>query len=208
MMTLFVGMHDLWSHRMRIAMLEKGLSAEVLEIDVANPPVGMVDLNPYLSVPTLVDRELALYDSRIIIDYLDERFQHPALLPPNPVVRAQLRVALYRIEHDWYSLENALNAGDEDAKRLLVTSLVSSSDIFRSKPFFMSDDFTIVDATIAPILCRLTGWGISIPERAAPVVEYAKRVFDRPSVAATLPKEASSESQLATAETRRLSGVL
>jgi RNA polymerase-associated protein len=170
-------------------MIEKGLAAEVLEIDVGNPPEEMADLNPYLSVPTLVDRELAIYDSRIIIDYLEERFQHPALLPPNPVVRAQLRVALYRIEHDWYALESALNAGCENAKRLLTASIVSTADIFSMKPFFMSDEFTLVDATIAPVLCRLTGWGIVLPERAAPIVEYAKRVFDRPSVAATLPKE-------------------
>jgi RNA polymerase-associated protein len=193
MMTLFVGMHDLWSHRMRIAMIEKGLQAELLEVDVANPPAGMVDFNPYMTVPTLIDRELAIYDSRIILDYLEERFQHPALLPPDPVVRAQLRVALYRVEHDWYSLEHALNARDERAKRLLRTSLVATTEIFAASRFFMSDEFTIVDATIAPILCRLSGWGISLPPGAEPIAAYANRVFDRPSVAATLPKEADQD---------------
>jgi RNA polymerase-associated protein len=194
MMVLFVGPNDLWSHRMRIAMSEKGLPAEILEIDVANPPPEMADLNPYLSVPTFVDRELALYDSRVIIDYLDERFQHPPLLPPNPVVRAQLRLALYRIERDWYGLFDALNAGDAHAKKLLVASIVSSAEIFRAQHYFMSDDFTIVDATIAPVLARLPLWGITLPASAAPVLQYAQRVFARPSVAATLPLPFDTES--------------
>ena len=187
MMTLFLGTDDLWSHRMRIAMGEKGLAAKILEIDVSNPPPEMADLNPYLTVPTLVDRDLAIYDSRIILDYLDERFQYPALLPPNPVVRAQLRVALYRLERDWYGLYDALNAGDAHAKEVLIASIVSSTEIFRANHYFMSDDFTLVDATIAPVLARLPQWGITLPESAAPALEYAQRVFERPSVAATLP---------------------
>lgn len=198
MMTLFLGAHDVWSHRMRIAMFEKGIPAEVLEIDIHNPPAEMVDFNPYMSVPTLIDRELALYDSRIIIDYLDERFQYPALLPPNPIVRAQLRTALYRIERDWYGLVSALDEGDERAKQLLIAGLTSNADLFRSKMFFMSDEFTLVDATIAPILCRLTGWGVRLPEAAIPVAEYAKRVFDRPSVAATLPQESDTQTSVGT----------
>jgi len=197
MMVLFVGPNDLLSHRMRIAMGEKALSAEIHEIDVANPPPEMAELNPYSSVPTFVDRDLAIYDSRVIIDYLDERFQHPPLLPPNPVVRAQLRVALYRIERDWYTLFDKLNEGDEFAKNLLTASLVSSAEIFRAQHYFMSDDFTIVDATIAPVLARLPGWGITLPESAAPVLQYAKRVFARPSVAATLPLQQSTEAERA-----------
>lgn len=196
MMTLFVGMHDLWSHRMRIAMIEKGLQADVLEVDMANPPAGMAAINPYMTVPTLVDRELAIYNSRVILDYLDERFPLPALLPPDPVVRAQLRVALYRVEHDWYGLEHALNARDERAKQLLRSSLLATTEIFAASRFFMNDEFTIVDATIAPILCRLSGWGIALPPHAAPILEYAKRVFDRPSVAATLPSDADEDVSL------------
>lgn len=196
MMTLFVGIHDLFSHRTRIAMIEKGLSAEVLEIDVENPPDDMAELNPYQSVPTLVDRELALYDSRVIIEYIEERFQHPALLPPNPIVRAQLRVAMYRIERDWYSLAHALDAGDENAKALLTAGLISSVDIFRARHYFMNDDFTIVDATIAPVLARLEKWGIELPASADSVRDYAKRLFERPSVAATLPIHTESETEI------------
>jgi len=194
MMVLFLGASDLWSHRMRIAMVEKGLPADIVEIDVDHPPPEMAELNPFLSVPTLIDRELTLYDSRVILDYLEERFQHPALLPPDPVVRAQLRLALFRIEHDWYGLVDALNTGDEQAKSLLVASIVSNAAIFRARRYFLSDDFTLVDATIAPVFARLEKWGITLPEEAAPAVAYARRVFDRPSVAATLPTDLSNAS--------------
>jgi RNA polymerase-associated protein len=185
MMVLLVG-NDLWSHRMRIAMTEKGLPAKVEEFDVDDPPPEIKEFNPYLSVPMLVDRDLTLYDSRVILDYLDERFQHPPLLPPNPVVRAQLRLAMHRIERDWYSLVEALDAGDARAREVLSEGILSSVEIFGARHYFLSDDFTIVDATLVPILSRLSMWGITLPERGAPVVEYMKRVFERPSVAASL----------------------
>ena len=166
-------------------MIEKGLSVEMLEIDEAHPPADMAELNPYMSVPTLIDRELALYDSRVILDYLDERFPHPALLPPNPIVRAQLRVALHRIERDWYGLEALLNEGHAQAKHLLTSSIMASVEIFAAKRYFMSDEFTIVDASIAPVLHRLTTWGVVLPQTAKPVFDYAKRLWEHPSVAAT-----------------------
>ena len=103
-MTLFSAPNDPWSHRTRIVLAEKGISIDIVSVEPGKFPEDLLDLNPYHSVPTLVDRDLVLYDSRVIIEYLDERFPHPPLMPVDPVTRAQFRLALYRIERDWYGL--------------------------------------------------------------------------------------------------------
>ena len=103
-MTLFSKPNDPWSHRTRLVLAEKSISIDIVDVEDGNLPEDLLDLNPYNSVPTLVDRDLVLYDSRVIIEYLDERFPHPPLMPVDPVTRAQFRLALYRIEKDWYSL--------------------------------------------------------------------------------------------------------
>src|SRR5919205_3996422 len=103
-MTLFSKADDVWSHRTRIVLAEKGIHVETIDVHEGNLPEDLLDLNPYRSVPTLVDRDLVLYDSRVIMEYLDERFPHPPLMPVDPVTRAQFRLALYRIERDWYGL--------------------------------------------------------------------------------------------------------
>src|SRR6202008_729685 len=103
-MTLFSAPADPGSHRTRIVLAEKGISIDIINVEPGALPEDLLDLNPYHSVPTLVDRDLVLYDSRVIIEYLDERFPHPPLMPVDPVTRAQFRLALYRIERDWYGL--------------------------------------------------------------------------------------------------------
>ena len=137
-MTLFSGATDPWSHRTRLVLSEKGINIDVIDVDKGDLPEDLFDLNPYNSIPTLVDRELVLYDSRVIIEYLDERFPHPPLMPVDPVTRAQFRLALYRIERDWYSVvEDILKGGDRKsmvrACKVLQDSIVSSVAIFTSK---------------------------------------------------------------------------
>src|ERR1700760_3425388 len=112
-MTLFSAPTDPWSHRTRLVLAEKGIAIEVINTDPTNLPEDLLDLNPYHSVPTLVDRDLVLYDSRVIIEYLDERFPHPPLMPVDPVTRAQFRLALYRIERDWYALVQQIEQDHE-----------------------------------------------------------------------------------------------
>jgi RNA polymerase-associated protein len=160
-MTLFSRADDPWSHRTRIVLAEKSIHVETIDVQGGNLPEDLLDLNPYHTVPTLVDRDLVLYDSRVIIEYLDERFPHPPLMPVDPVARAQFRLALYRIERDWYTLAQQIDdvadrKQGQRARKILRDSILASTDVFKAKPYFLSDEFSLVDASIAPILWRLT----------------------------------------------------
>ena len=189
-MTLFSNASCPHSHRVRMVLAEKGMNVEVVNVDPDNLPEDLIDLNPYQSVPTLIDRELVLYDPQVITEYLDERFPHPPLMPVDPVSRARSRLALYRIQKDWYSLLVDLDSGTEKtaskARKTLRDSLASSAEVFAAKPFFLSDDFSLVDATIAPVLWRLKHYRIELPAQARPVLEYAERLFERESFQTSL----------------------
>ncbi len=173
------------SHRTRIVLAEKDITVDVIYVDPVTMPEDLSELNPYNSVPTLVDRELVLYDARVIMEYLDERFPHPPLMPVDPVSRAKSRLALYHIERDWYGLIDNFKSSSErkvaSARKVLRESLLSSIDVFRAKPFFLSDEFSLVDCSIAPILWRLPSFGIELPTRATSIRKYAERLFSRPS---------------------------
>jgi len=178
------------SHRVRMVLAEKGITVEILDVDVNQKPEDLIDLNPYNTVPTLVDRELVLYDPHTIVEYLDERFPHPPLMPVDPVSRARTRLALYRIEQDWYDLVPALESKGEKtsskARKQLRDSLTSSAEVFEAKPYFLSDEFSLVDTSIVPILWRLMRYRIELPRQAKAVIDYAERMFDRESFQASL----------------------
>ncbi len=185
-MTLFSKPTCIHSHRTRMVMNEKNINIEICSIDGPDLPEDLMDLNPYHTVPTLVDRDLVLYDSRVIIEYLDERFPHPPLMPVDPVTRAKFRLALFRIETDWYQLAEQFDAdGDRKlpskSKKMLRESILASVDLFAAMRYFLSEDFSLVDCTIAPILWRLPVYGIELGSQADPIENYMKRVFDRPS---------------------------
>jgi stringent starvation protein A len=185
-MTLFSKPTDPWSHRARLVLAEKNINIDIVDVDDGNLPEDLLDLNPYNSVPTLVDRDLVLYDSRVIMEYLDERFPHPPLMPVDPVTRAQFRLALYRVEKDWYALaEEIAEGGDRKpvarARKSLQESILSSAEIFAAKRFFLSDEFSLVDCTIAPILWRLPPFDIHLPSQARAIQRYMDEVFARPS---------------------------
>lgn len=181
-MLLFSEPECFLSHRTRIVLAEKDITAEILDVDLNNKPEELAEVNPYGVLPTLLDRELVLYDSRIIMDYLDERFPHPPLLPVDPVSRAQCRLALYRVESDWYPLAQAiLNFEDnaDEARKQLTESIASIAPMFDQMPYFMSEEFSLVDVSVAPILWRLDEMGIVLPKQAQPVLDYAERLFAR-----------------------------
>jgi len=190
-MTLFSRPTDAWSHRTRLVLAEKSINIDIIDVDDGNFPEDLLDLNPYNSVPTLVDRDLVLYDSRVIIEYLDERFPHPPLMPVDPVTRAQFRLALYRIEHDWYTLASDIEDGGDRkpgtrARKALRDSIISSVEIFGAKRFFLSDEFSLVDCSIAPILWRLEVFDIELPSQAKPILTYMDEVFSRASFQSSL----------------------
>jgi RNA polymerase-associated protein len=190
-MTLFSRPADPWSHRTRLVLAEKSINIDIVDVEEGNLPEDLLDLNPYNSVPTLVDRDLVLYDSRVIIEYLDERFPHPPLMPVDPVTRAHFRLALFRIEKDWYPLAEQIYEGNDRkpiarAIKALEESILSSVEIFAAKRFFLSDEFSLVDCTIAPILWRLPLFNIQLPPHAKPIQRYMDDVFSRPSFQASL----------------------
>lgn len=184
-MTLFSDALCPYSHRTRIVLAEKSITVEVVNIDPDNKPEDLIDLNPYQTVPTLVDRELVLYGSRVIMEYLDERFPHPPLMPVDPVSRAKSRLAMYRIDKDWYSLladiESKGEKNSAKAKKMLRDSIASTADVFAAFPYFLSDDFSLMDCYVAPLLWRLPYYKIDLPKQAKPILDYAERVFHRES---------------------------
>ncbi len=190
-MTLFSTPTDPWSHRTRFVLAEKGIAIDLVNVDPEKMPEDLLDLNPYHTVPTLVDRDLVLYDSRVIIEYLDERFPHPPLMPIDPVTRAQFRLALYRLERDWYALASDImtkppGEAVDNARLVLTEAICSSADVFKQKPYFLSDEFSLVDASIAPILWRLPLYGIDLPVQAQPIVKYMHSIFARSAFRACL----------------------
>lgn len=200
-MTLFSDARDHYSHRVRLVLAEKGVTVEVVDADENDKPEDLRDVNPYNSLPTLMDRDLALYDANVIIEYLDERFPHPPLLPVYPVQRALSRLWMFRIEKEWSSKLDVLVARRGDAAVLLKAkselreSIIASSPIFGQKPFFMNDELTLVDCCVAPIFWRLKMLGISLRDRSAkPLRSYMQRMFERDSFRRSLT-EAELEMQ-------------
>ncbi|MDG2089607.1 MAG: glutathione S-transferase N-terminal domain-containing protein [Gammaproteobacteria bacterium] len=186
-----------YSHRVRIVLAEKGVTVDVVDVDLHDKPEDLADLNPYNSLPTLVDRDLVLYEPNIMMEYLDERFPHPPLFPVYPVARAQSRLWMHRIEKDWSALVDLIQAeaaSDKEldaARKELRENLVSIAPIFAEKPFFMSEEFTIVDCCVLPILWRLPELGIKLPETKATkaLLEYRDRLFERESVQESLSEQ-------------------
>ena len=185
-MTLFSDSTSHYSHRVRIVLAEKGVSVDLVEGVDGVPVPELGDLNPYNTMPTLIDRDLILYESKVMMEYLDERFPHPPLLPVYPVARAESRLFMYRVERDWCSLvDTILHSSDAGAvavaRRDLGDSMAALSPIFAEKPYFMSEEFTLVDCCIAPIIWRLPALGVDLraTKQTKPLFNYMDSLFGR-----------------------------
>ncbi len=192
-MTFYSDAADHYSHRVRIVLAEKGVSVDVVNVTAGNRPDDLADLNPYNDLPVLVDRELSLYETKIMMEYLDERFPHPPLLPVYPVARAQARLLAHRIERDWCAQVDLLLGGKAKeaavlkARKDLRDSLVTVAPVFNEMPFFMSEEFSLLDCMLAPILWRLPVLDIELPDRSCRgLLKYMDRVFRRDGFIASL----------------------
>jgi RNA polymerase-associated protein len=189
-MALFSDTVDIYSHQVRIVLAEKGVGVEISYVDAKNLPEDLLELNPYGTVPTLVDRDLVLYTSHIIMEYLDERFPHPPLMPVYPVSRGQSRLMMHRIQNDWYVLADQIVKGEGDvvaARTQLRESLLSLAPLFADNPYFMSEEFSLVDCYMAPLLWRLPALGIELTGSGSlEVKDYMERIFERDSFVASL----------------------
>lgn len=185
LMTLYSSDDGVYSHRVRLVLAEKGVTADIIEVGDDEHNEDLLALNPYHSIPTLVDRSLTLYNSRIIMEYLDERFPHPPLLPVYPVSRAKVRLMIDQVEKDWYPLaETIQNYGEsaegEQAKKQLQESLLSVAPLFKESPYLISDEFSLVDCSVLPLLWRLPIWGVELPGQEGQIIQdYANRLFER-----------------------------
>jgi len=185
MMTLYSGSTDPYSHRCRIVLYEKDMDFEIIDVDMHNKPEEIASISPTGKMPVLVERDLILTESNIINEYIDERFPHPQLMPPDPVMRARARLVLSNFEHDLFShvntLEHSLSKASDKARTEIRDSLSQLTPILTKQKYLMNDEFSMLDVAIAPLLWRLEHYGIDLPKMAAPVLKYRERLFSRPA---------------------------
>ena len=185
MMTLYSGTTCPFSQRCRIVLYEKGMDFQIVDVDLFNKPEDLAVMNPYNQVPVLVERDLILYESNIINEYVDDRFPHPQLMPADPVMRARARLFLYRFENEMFSHVHAIEKGTQKqadkGRQVIRDSLTQISPVFAKQKFMLGDEFTMLDVAITPLLWRLDRYDIQLPKQAAPLMKYAERLFSRPA---------------------------
>ena len=194
MMTLYSGITDPFSHRCRIVLYEKGMDFEIIDVDLMNKPEDLAVMNPYNRTPVLVERDLVLYESNIINEYIDERFPHPQLMPADPVMRARARLFLFRFEQELFNhvqtLENGTQKAQEKARLYVRENLIQIAPIFVKQKYMLGEEFSMLDVAIAPLLWRLDYYGIDMSKNAVPLLKYAERIFSRPAyIEALTPSE-------------------
>ena len=194
MMTLYSGITDPFSHRCRIVLYEKGMDFEIIDVDLMNKPEDLAVMNPYNRTPVLVERDLVLYESNIINEYIDERFPHPQLMPADPVMRARARLFLFRFEQELFNhvqtLESGTQKAQEKARLYIRENLIQIAPIFVKQKYMLGEEFSMLDVAIAPLLWRLDYYGIELSKNAAPLLKYAERIFSRPAyIEALTPSE-------------------
>ena len=179
-LTLFTARDCVHCHRIRLVLSAKGVSYDQVIVDLDDPPEDLSELNPYNSVPTLVDRDLVLYDTSVISEYLDERYPHPPLMPVDPLSRARLRLAMVRLENDWLTLVDQIEEGGkgaEPARKALRAELISNAPAFKASKFFLSPEISLADCAFAPLIWRFQSLGIQLPKEAQPIIDYGERIF-------------------------------
>jgi RNA polymerase-associated protein len=183
-LTLFSGRNDLASHCARLVLAAKGVTYDLVVVDPAQPPEDLADLNPYQTVPTLVDRDLVLYDVNVIAEYLDERYPHPPLMPVDPLSRARVRLGVTRLQRDWFPFVETILTGtkstSETARKRLREGLVASLPVFKASKFFLNTDMSLADCALAPLIWRLPALGVVMPKEAQVVLDYGERIFRNP----------------------------
>ena len=191
-LTLYTTADDIQCHRARLVLAAKGVSYERVLVDPAKPPEDLIDLNPYATTPTLVDRDLTLYDTAVVCEYLDERYPHPPLMPIDPLSRARLRLATVRIERDWLPEVDAIRAGGrtaDGARKRLREQLLGSLPLFKAAKFFLNPEMSLVDCLVAPVVWRLPWLGVDLGREGKPIIDYGERLFHSQGYARSLTAE-------------------
>ncbi len=188
-LTLYSARDSVHCHRIRLILAAKGVSYDLVLVDRAKPPEDLIDLNPTQSLPTLVDRDLVLYETSVVAEYLDERYPHPPLMPIDPLSRARLRLAIVRMERDWLPLaEQCAGSGknSEAARKRLREALMGSLSLFKAAKFFLNPEMSLADCVLAPLIWRLQSLGVSLPREAQAIHDYGDRIFRNPGFTRSL----------------------
>ena len=189
-LTLYSGKLCLRSHQVRLVLAAKGVTYDLVLVDPGKPPEDLIDLNPYQSVPTLVDRDLVLHDVDVICDYIDERYPHPPLMPVDPISRARLRMAERRVEWEWLPLIDDIQSGNkaqaDKARRHLRDAMVASAPVFKAAKFFLNTEMSIADCLLAPLVWRLPWLSLQLPREAQAIYDYGERIFRNPGFGRSL----------------------
>jgi RNA polymerase-associated protein len=192
-LSLFSARDCVVCHRVRLVLAAKGVSYELIPVDVANPPEDLVDLNPYHSVPTLVERDLVLYSAGVISEYLDERYPHPPLMPVDPLSRARIRLAMQRLEIDWVPQVQAMQAGTksqaETGRKRMKELLMQSLPLFKASKFFLNPEMSLADCALAPVIWRLPSLGVELNKDLKIIDDYGMRIFRNPGFMRSLTPE-------------------
>jgi RNA polymerase-associated protein len=191
-LTLYSARDCIHCHRVRLVLAAKGVTYDLVPVDLDDPPEDLLDLNPYNSVPTLVDRDLVLYDTSVICEYLDERYPHPPLMPVDPLSRARRRLAIVRIENDWLTLVDQIEAGGrpaDTARKSLRDELIKNASAFKASKFFLSPEMSLADCALAPLIWRLDSLGVQLPREAHVITDYGERIFRSQGFARSLTPE-------------------
>lgn len=189
-LTLFSSDDDVLCHRVRLVLAAKGVIYDLITVDPQDPPEDLIDLNPYHSVPTLVERDMVLYAASVVCEYLDERYPHPPLMPVEPLARARLRLAMLRLEHDWVPQIQTVQHGskrDATAARKRLGEMVTASvPLFKAYKFYLNGEMSLADCAMAPIIWRLPSLGVALPKDGKAITDYGNRIFRSPGFARSL----------------------
>jgi RNA polymerase-associated protein len=192
-LSLFSARDCVVCHRVRLVLAAKGVTYEIIPVDPSNPPEDLVDLNPYHSVPTLVERDLVLYSAGVICEYLDERYPHPPLMPVDPLSRARVRLAIQRMESDWVPQVQAMQGGTksqaESGRKRMKELLMQSLPLFKASKFFLNPEMSLADCALAPIIWRLPSLGIELNKDLKIIDDYGMRIFRNPGFMRSLTPE-------------------
>ena len=192
-LTLFTARDCVVCHRVRLVLAAKGVTYEMVPVDPAKPPDDLIELNPYHSVPTLVERDLVLYSASVVSEYLDERYPHPPLMPVDPLSRARLRLAMLRLEHDWVPQVQAIQLGNraqqEAGRKRLKELLTASVPLFKASKFFLNPEMSLADCAMAPIIWRLPALGVPLPKDGKVIEDYGNRIFRNPGFTRSLTEQ-------------------
>ena len=198
-LTLYTTADDIQCHRARLVLAAKGVTYERVLVDPARPPQDLIDLNPYASTPTLIDRDLTLFDTAVVCEYIDERYPHPPLMPIDPQSRARLRVATVRIEKDWLPEVDTIRAGGrlaDAARKRLREQLLSTVPLFKASKFFLNPEMSLADCLVAPVVWRLSWLQVDLGREGKPIIDYGERLFHSQGFARSMTEQEKAMRQI------------